>query len=236
MRKTLLILLATLLYGGNFYGQTKVDDLVSIEFPGTVLRNDTTQYKPKVLKVYTKKGDELYLLQRLAIYREEDLKRLPASAKQLDDFYKEILAGLIKGMERNGYLFRDSTQIKQGGFKAYSLTYEDLKSGKQCAESKVILLNKSIYSATYASREHFDFFNKDNFLSSLTIDMTKNPQQIVEGSLPTSPVVGDSVKNPSSAYKMGYKFGRILGKAFFFVLIIAIVLFIVIKVFRTKKI
>lgn len=213
--KKVLILCLTILLSLNVIGQTKVDEFVSINIPGNVIKLDTIVQNYTVLNYYSKNDTEAYFVQRVEIdSKESELNSLPFDLKTLRKTYRDILRGQMRRMKEAGFEFRDSTEFKIDKYIAYNITYNDPQTETKNAETNVILLNENAYVSTYVNRTNFNEKNKNEFLNSIKIDSNNKPRQMIGN---------------STAYKSGY----IIGKLFFYGLLIFGIIFLLRK-FRKK--
>lgn len=212
MKSTLLLGLALLL-NFSLLGQTKIDQFVSVNIPGNLIKVDTLINNTPFLQYYSTNGLESYLIQRIQMdSKESKLNNLPSDLISLKKMYQEFTKGQIESMNRAGFALESSTEFKIGQYIAYKIKFKNLESGVQNGESNVLLLNENAYVATYLNKENFNDGNKNTFLNSLTI--SSNPKQMT---------------GKTTAFKLGRIFGKLL---FYGVLILGIIF--VIRMF-TKK-
>jgi hypothetical protein len=202
MKYSFKLIILTLFLNYSVQGQTKVDECISINIPGDVIKLDTIVKKISLLQYYSKNETEAYMIQRLEIdSKESELNSLPSDLKSLRKTYHEILRGQIRSMKEAGFEFRDSTEFKIDKYFAYNIAYHRPESGTQNAESNIIMLNENAYISTYINRTDFNETNKNEFLNSIKIDSINNPRQMI----------GNSA---------GFKSGYIIGKIFIYGLFI----------------
>jgi hypothetical protein len=212
MKNTLLLSLALLL-NISLIGQTKIDQFVSINIPGSLIKLDTLIDNIPFLQYYSHNESETYLVLRIEMdSKENGLNNLPSDLIGLKKVYQDFTQGQIKSMTDAGFTFESSTEFKIGNYISYKISFNNLENGTQNAESNVLLLNEHAYVSTYINKINFNTNNKDSFLNSLTIN--NNPKQMIE---------------KSAAFKSGFILGKLL---FYGVFILGIIL--VIRIFKKK--
>jgi len=211
MKKIILTLCFTISFTISIFGQTEVDEYVSINIPGNVIKLDTIAQRLHVLNFHSENETETYLIQRIEIdSKESELNGLPYDLNSLKKTYQDIIRGQLKGMEKTDFSFKDSTEIKIDKFIGYKIRYNNSDTGMQNAESNILILNEYAYVAIYVNGTDFNDINKNKFLNSLKVNEANNPRQMIG--------------NPS-----GFKVGYILGKLFFYGLLIFGVIFLIKK-------
>jgi len=212
MKNTLILSLALLL-SISLIGQTKVDQFVSINIPGSLIKQDTLIDNIPFLQYYSHNDSESYLIQRIEIgSKENGLNNLPSNFVDLKKFYQEFTQGQIESMNAAGFILESSTAFKIGNYISYKISFNNLENGIQNAESNVLLLNENVYVSTYLNKTNFNTDNKNFFLNSLTIN--NNPKQMIGN---------------STAFKSGF----ILGKLLFYGVLIFGIIFVIIM-FKKK--
>lgn len=212
MKNTLLLSLALLL-NISLIGQTKVDQFVSINIPGSLIKVDTLIHNIPFLQYYSHNGSESYLFQRIEMdSKESRLNNLPSDLIGLKKVYQDFTQGQIKSMTDAGFVLESSTEFKIGDYISYKISFNNPENGTQNAESNVLLLNEYAYVSTYINKTNFNTNNKDSFLNSLTIN--NNPKQMIGN---------------STAFKSGFILGTLL---FYGVFILGIIF--VIRLFKKK--
>jgi hypothetical protein len=98
MKNTLLLSLALLL-NISLIGQTKMDQFVSINIPGSLIKVDTLIHNIPFLQYYSHNGSESYLFQRIEMdSKESRLNNLPSDLIGLKKVYQDFTQGQIKSM------------------------------------------------------------------------------------------------------------------------------------------
>ena len=176
-------MLFSFVFNLSIFGQTKLDEFVSINIPGEVTKLDTIIENVRLLQYYSQNNTETYFIQKIQLGSEEnDLNNLPYDLNSLRKSYIDIFDGQMKSMGESGYELKDSTEIKIDNYIAYDFIYNNKKTGRKSVESNVIILNDDAYLATYFNEIDFNENNKTDFLKSLTIDSIKKPSQMIGNS------------------------------------------------------
>ena len=159
--------------------QTKIDDNISIRFPGEPHERDLSEQNAVAFAYYLNSPTESYLLLRMAIAaEEEDANTLPQGLSGLDYHYHRIMIDQIKAMGRQGFAFKDSSKTTIDKYIGYRIIYIDAGSGNQNAESLILFLNGVNYVATYSKVDTFNVENKTRFLSSIQISDSSTIEQM----------------------------------------------------------
>ncbi|WP_438426218.1 hypothetical protein [Aquimarina macrocephali] len=191
----LALLSVVLLFTFSIYGQTKVDEYISINIPGNVSKLDTIAQGLYILNFHSENETEAYLIQRMKIdSKQSELNNLPSDKKSLKESYKAITRGQIKKMEKAGFHLRDSTEFKIDDFIGYKVSYNDSETGIQNAETNTLILEEFFYVATYINGTNFNKKNKNEYLNSLKINYANGPRQM---------------RGNSQWFKTGYILGKI---------------------------
>jgi hypothetical protein len=165
------------------FGQTSIDGIISIKFPGQVKAleavDSTAAVKARLKALYFNSEKESYIVFKTTLLKDgQELTSLPADIAGLADIYHHLIEGQIAPMRKKGFAFKDSVQIKVKGYVAYKLKYLDVKSGSQGAESILFFLNGVRYVITYSKVTTYSEKNKDDFFNSLQISDSKAIKQI----------------------------------------------------------
>lgn len=215
MKKTYLLLLIFQFSIASF-GQTKVDEFLKVKFPCDVIKKDTLISNINVLNYYCENNGEIYSLQRIIVDSIQDgLNSLPSDLESLKKFYIGAEKGFTESMSKNGFKLYNSKEFAIDKYLGLQASYSNPNTNSKVIESRFILLNEYMYSIMYMSNTSFNETNKNNFLNSLKINTSKNPQQF---------------PGNSTEYKIGYVVGQF---AVFGLFIFGIVLLI--KYLRRKK-
>ena len=163
------------------FGQTTIDNTLSIEFPGKV---DTSIIEESNIVAKTwayNTAKESYVLLRMALLENGvEFKTNPPDSGKLFEIYSHDVTNQIASMKRKGFVFKDSTRINVQNYIGYKLRYVDGDSAIQNAESILLFLNGIRYAIIYSKVSEFNERNKDNFLSSVRISDSQSVQQIEE--------------------------------------------------------
>jgi hypothetical protein len=175
------LLLFFIFYSTLTLGQTPIDSVISIKFPGKVEAFKKANAEASLKGLYFNSEKESYVVFRTTLLKNGgELAILPADAAGLTDIYHHDIANLIAPMRKKGFVFKDSTKINIEGYTAYKLKYVDLKSDSQSAESILLFLNGVRYAITYSKVTTYSEKNKEDFLNSLKIAHSNSLKQIAK--------------------------------------------------------
>ncbi|PKB16574.1 hypothetical protein [Flavobacterium sp. 5] len=164
-------------------GQTQIDKNISIRIPEKVQKFDTISGNTSVLAYYSKNENDSYIiLKESKISKENETDTLDKDLKSLKQKYDQIISSQIDAMSKNGFIFKDSTQIKINNFIGYNLIYKGIDSENKNAESNILYLNGSTYIISYSKVKNFSEINKNTFFNSLQINNSNSLKQIQEKS------------------------------------------------------
>jgi hypothetical protein len=181
MKKYTFTLFLLFIFSNCILAQTKIDKNISIKIPEKVQKLDTISNNTSVLAYYSKNENDSYIIMKESkILRENEKNVLDEDLKSLQKKYDQIISSQIDAMSKNGFVFKDSTQVKINNLIGYSLIYKGIDSGNKSAESKVLYINGSTYIITYSKVKNFNEVNKNNFFNSLRITNSDELKQIDE--------------------------------------------------------
>jgi hypothetical protein len=166
------------------YAQTKIDDVISIKFPGKV---ELFEQKEKDTYVrgynFNSKKESFIFVRSVPVKGDGSELKVPSkSFNKLISKYKYTSKLLIEGFEKKTFIFSDSLLVSYEGFKAYKLIFKDKAKDKKMVESVMIDLNGVLYYGIYVMLTEFNEGRKNDFFNSLKINNPKNQKQIVKPS------------------------------------------------------
>lgn len=163
--------------------QTQIDKNISIKIPNKVQKLDTISNNTSVLAYYSKNENDSYIIMKESkVLRQNEKNILDKDLKSLKQKYAQIIASQIDAMSKNGFVFKDSTQVKINDLIGYNLIYYDLNSENKNAETKILYVNGSTYIITYSKVKKFSEMNKNAFFNSLRINNPDDLKQMEEKS------------------------------------------------------
>jgi hypothetical protein len=181
MKKYTFTLFLLFIFSNCVLAQTKIDKNISIKIPEKVQKLDTISNNTSVLAYYSKNENDSYIIMKESKnLRENEKNVLDEDLKSLQKKYDQIISSQIDAMSKNGFVFKDSTQVKINNLIGYNLIYKGIDSGNKSAESKVLYINGSTYIITYSKVKNFNEVNKNNFFNSLRITNSDELKQIDE--------------------------------------------------------
>lgn len=204
--------LTALLLSVVSFGQTTIDALVTVTFPGEVTKKDTVVSNMPILSYSSLEGNAMYSIERIIIDSSEDeLNNLPSDLESLDTFYKGFENGYKKSLLAMGFRPGSSNEFIINSYKGRQVSFS--QNNLKAVESRILILNEYVYTLTYFNQMDFNEQKKNAFFNSMVIDITKKPQQML---------------GKPQEYKWGYMFGQ----AVVYILVIGGVLYFI---FRKKK-
>ena len=181
MIKHIFTLYLLLFLSNSVLGQTQIDENISIKIPEKVQKFDTISANTSVLAYYSKNENDSYVvLKESKVLKENEKNILDENLKSLKQKYYQIIASQIDAMGKNGFVFKDSSQVKINDFIGYNLIYKGIDSQDESAVSKVLFLNGSTYIITYSKVKNYSEVNKNAFFNSLRITNSEELKQIQE--------------------------------------------------------
>lgn len=215
MKKMFLPLLVFLATFATF-GQTKIDEIITINFPCKTEKKESNINNINILTYSGTDQEDIYTLQRIIIDSiKNDYNNLPSDLESLKKFYSGVNKGFTKGMTKAGYKLKESKDFQIDNYNGLQTNYISNESKLKVIECRFILLDEYLYSIMYVNATEFSELKKNNFLNSITINKAKKPSQYIEN---------------STEYNLGYVLGQFTVYAVF-VLGIAFL----IKYLRKKK-
>lgn len=163
------------------FGQTQVDSVVSIKFPGKTKSSELGDSSASASVLYLNTEKESYIIIKSILLKNgRDAKILPTDDGELANIYRHDIENQFPTMRKKGFAFKDSVRINIGGYIAYKLKYTDIKSKGYGAESILLFLNGARYLIMYSEVTAYNQKNGDDFLNSLQIAHSKYIRQIAE--------------------------------------------------------
>jgi hypothetical protein len=169
-----MILFFLVILSCPIFGRTNIDSIFSIQFPTNPERQDYEVENEKGTVFYFNSENESFFAMRII---DTNVKYKIVDLNDLKTLYENIITVQINAMKRKNFVFIDTTEIYIDGFIAYKISYQDLHSKNQNAESIVMFLNGITYVATYSKVKEFLIENKEKFLKSIKIDKSRELKQ-----------------------------------------------------------
>jgi hypothetical protein len=165
------IIICFLLFYIPLFGQTKIDENVSIEIPGKVHHMDTVTNNASVSSFYSNSKTDSYLVMRMAVMSNgNEVQILPVDSSGLKRIYNQIIGDQIKSMGKKGFLLRNTQEIKIKDYLAYRISYKTVDSQNQSGETLLLCLNGIAYVFTYSRADYYIEKHKNEFQNSLKIN------------------------------------------------------------------
>jgi len=168
-----------LLYSFTFFGQTKIDENISITFPNKPEIFEIIQKNAKVKAYYVNSKEDSFIAMKVNIIPNDTLnEEKPKNLNELKRSYKVKIADQIKSMAKKGLFLKDSSQIKINTFLAYKLNFKGKDSEEEIGESQILFLNGITYVFIYSKVDTYSKLKKELFFKSITINNPENLKQI----------------------------------------------------------
>jgi len=168
-----------LLYSFTFFGQTKIDENISITFPNKPEIFEINQKNAKVKAYYVNSKEDSFIAMKVNIIPNDTLnEEKPKNLNELKRSYKVKIADQIKSMAKKGLFLKDSSQIKINTFLAYKLNFKGKDSEEEIGESQILFLNGITYVFIYSKVDTYSKLKKELFFKSITINNPENLKQI----------------------------------------------------------
>ena len=152
------------------FAQTKVDEFLTVKFPCKVIKKDTVFSKNQILAYYC--SDMSFSLQRIVTESIQD------NLKSLNEYYLGTENGFTKSIAEKGFIKQSTKIFKIDKYIGLQVSYVDSKTSSKVIECRFIVLNKYLYTFIYFNKTNFNEKNKNEFLNSIKIDLSKKPQQL----------------------------------------------------------
>jgi hypothetical protein len=171
MKRHALLTIFLLFSGISLFSQTKIDENVFIEIPGTVTRIDTINKDVSMSRFYSMNKIDSYIVIRAAsMSKGNEVHNLPVDSSGLKRIYQDLIPDQIETMIEKGYILRDSQFVKLGNHLAYRISFVDKDSSTRKAETTLFSANGVLYIFIYYAVDHFVEANLNKFQSSLKIN------------------------------------------------------------------
>ena len=169
------------LYSIFTFGQSQVDSIISIKFPGETKTFKTADSTTSANGLYLNTDKESYIVVKSTIVKDgKEVKILPSDKNELANIYRRDIENQFPTMRKKGFSFKDSARINIDGYIAYKLKYIDTKTGSPGAESILLFLNGARYMVLYSEVSTYNEKNKDDFFNSFKIAHSKYIKQIAD--------------------------------------------------------
>ncbi|OXG07772.1 hypothetical protein BC749_101104 [Flavobacterium araucananum] len=170
-----------LLYSFTFFGQTKIDENISITFPNKPEIFEINQQNAKVKACYVNSKEDSFIAMKVSIIPNDTLsEEKPKNLNELKRSYEVKIADQVKNMAKKGLFLKDSSQIKINTFLAYKLNFKGKDSDEEIGESQILFLNGITYVFIYSKVDTYSKLKKELFFKSIKINSPENLTQISE--------------------------------------------------------
>lgn len=144
----------------------KIDDNISIKFPGKIERFDTIASGVSLKTFYYNTTDESYVVIRTQL----DNLEYPSSETELKKYYKTLSKTYIEKFQKKGLALKDSSFININELLVLKLKLKDIDSQSQNGESLILFADKTLYVFVYSKVLKYDEANKSSFLKSISFN------------------------------------------------------------------
>jgi hypothetical protein len=195
--KIYTLLISLLLLSSPAISQTKIDDYVTINIPGTIQKMDTVNAVAAVSTFLSNSKTDSYFVMRMAVISNgREVNSLPENLDGLNRIYKLISKGQIESMEKKGFILLKAQPVKFNDYSAFKITYRTLESQREGGETLLLCLNGIVYTFTYSKVGEYVPHHKSDFHKSLQINTST--QQIANVL-----VISDSIFSVSNMVSYG---------------------------------
>ncbi len=213
MKKRLIFLLLMLATTKISSQELKFDDLISVQRPENTQIKDTSVLDTRALQFNSTEGTYTYMIIRT---KENDLDKLPFDDRSLKKTYQNFIRGFNKTTTAAGYVLQDSNLVNYKGFVAYEISYINPQIESMVYKNMVLFLNEYSYIFSYITQVDLKQNEMEIFLSSISINMDKNPSQ----------TIGNSTS---------YKYGVLAGELVIYLIPIVALFFLIKFLIKRKK-
>jgi len=167
----------------SLFGQTRIDENIAIEIPGSVHQMDTVTNNASVSSFYSNNKTDSYFVMRMAVMSNgKEVQTLPNS-EGLKRIYNQIIGDQIRSMSNKGFFLKNTQEVKIKDFLAYRISYKTIESQDQSGETLLLCLNGIVYIFTYSRVDHYLEKHKNEFQKSLEINSSAKQIAAVETDL-----------------------------------------------------
>ncbi len=168
-----------LLNSFTFFGQTKIDENISINFPSKPEIFEINEQSVKGKVYYVNSKEDSFFAMKLNVIPSDTLsEENPKNLNELKRNYKIKIAKQIKSMAKKGLFLKDSSEIKINTFLAYKLNFKGNNSDEEIGESRILFLNGTTYIFIYSKVGSYSKIKKEHFFESIKINDPENSMQI----------------------------------------------------------
>lgn len=158
----------------------KIDDNISIKFPGKIEKFDTITSGVSLKTFYYNTTDESYVV----IRSQMDNLEYPSSETELKKYYKTLSKTYVEKFQQKGLVLKDSSFVNIDELLVLKLKLKDKDSQSQNGESIILFADKTLYVFVYSKVLKYDEKHKLSFLNSISFN--GDLKQIEEKSSSTS--------------------------------------------------
>ncbi len=171
------ITLIVLLFPLCIFSQTKLDENVSITFPGKTKNIENVTKEAKLKAFYLNSKADSYIAMRVQALINNGL---PQSTKELQKDYTLLAKDQLKHLALKGLFLKDSIPVKFKNYLAYKLILKGKDSEEENGESLILYLNGIAYNFIYSKVQSYDIVAKERFFNSIKITHSEKIIQIEE--------------------------------------------------------
>ncbi len=164
-----------------FFSQTKIDENITVTFPGKPEISEMNQQNAKAKVYYVNSKEDFFLVMRIGVIPNDTLsEESPKNLNELKKSYKVKIDYQIKSMAKKGLFLKDSSEIKLNTFLAYKLNFKGNTSEEEIGESQILFLNGITYIFVYLKINSYSKLKKELFFKSIKINNSESLKQISE--------------------------------------------------------
>lgn len=144
----------------------KIDDNISIKFPGKIEKFDTIANGVSLKTFYHNTTDESYVVFRTQL----DNLEYPSSETELKKYYKTLSKTYIEKFQKKGLSLKDSSFVNINKWLVLKLNLKDNNSQSPNGESLILFANKTFYVFVYSKVLKYNEAHKLSFLKSISFN------------------------------------------------------------------
>ena len=148
------------------FSQMKIDDNISIKFPGKIEKFDTIANGVSLKTFYHNTTDESYVVFRTQL----DNLEYPSSETELKKYYKTLSKTYIEKFQKKGLSLKDSSFVNINKLLVLKLNLKDNNSQSPNGESLILFANKTFYVFVYSKVLKYNEAHKLSFLKSISFN------------------------------------------------------------------
>ena len=192
--------------------QFDIDSIVSIQFPTSqVYELDTVINRVRLYQLRADVSNSSLSMQKLRMGRFTEEYSLPKDSLDLMKFYDGVIKGLTN---KSGFQKKEDYLAKKGQYYGKRVELQNIEGNTLIAE--MYLLNDYLYKVLYLSDSSFNKEEQNDFMNSFVINNNAPVSQF---------------KQEPTAFSIGF----LIGKLSSYLLMIAFVIWLIMRFIKSRK-